>query len=69
MMKQPVERTVEEQIADLDQEMLDLTWQRVALGNSAKDQIKWEALMVEIETLRAKQTGLKEKQLDSQISF
>ena len=59
------DKTIEQQIEDLDNEMLVLTWKRRCIGMTAKDQSEWERLMVEIGVLSQKQKEL----LDKQIQF
>jgi hypothetical protein len=51
-------------IAELDDDMLELTWRRRRLGTTAKDQIEWDRLMAEIATLSAQQKELVDKQID-----
>lgn len=52
------EPTVEQQVKALEEKMLELTWQRVALGQTMKDQQRWEELMAEIQKLSDRKNAL-----------
>lgn len=52
------EPTVKQQVKALEEKMLELTWQRVALGHTTKDQQRWEELMAEIQKLSDRKNSL-----------